>query len=78
MFLRSAYCLLAMLPVLGVAGCADSVPDGTRLKRFTEVMRGYDNTLTKAERELVISELQKEKERQAQQADQPKDAPKTN
>jgi hypothetical protein len=78
MFLRSAYCLLAILPVLGVAGCADSVPDGTRLKRFTEVIRGYDNTLTKAERELVISELQKEKERQAQQVGQPKDDQKAN
>lgn len=77
-FLRSAYCLLATLPVLAVAGCADSLPGGTRLKGFTELIRGYDNTLTQAERELVISELQKEKERQAQQVGQPNDAPKTN
>lgn len=65
-----------MLPVLFMAGCADSMPDGGRLKRFTEVIRSYDNTLTKSEKEAAISELQKEKERQAQQVGQPAGAPK--
>jgi hypothetical protein len=75
---RTAYCLVAMLPVLVVAGCADTMPDGTRLKRFTEVIRGYDNTLTKSEREAAISDLQKEKERQDQQVGQTDGAPKAN
>jgi len=66
MFSRSAYCLVAMLPVLLLGGCADSMPDGTRLKRFTEVIRGYDSTLTKSEKAAAISELQKDKERQEQ------------
>ncbi len=42
------------------------MPDGTRLKRFTEVIRGYDSTLTKSEKAAAISELQKDKERQEQ------------
>jgi hypothetical protein len=78
MFLRSASCLVAMLPVILMAGCADSMPDGTRLKRFTEVIRGYDNTLTKSEKEAAISDLQKEKERQQQQLGGDAGAPKAN
>jgi len=42
------------------------MPDGKRLKRFTEVIRGYDSTLTRSEKEAAISELQKDKERQEQ------------
>ena len=67
-----------MLPVILLAGCADSMPDGTRLKRFTEVIRSYDNTLTQAEKEAAISDLQKEKERQQQQIGQAEGAPKAN
>ena len=78
MFSRTAYCFVAMLPVLLLAGCADSMPDGTRLKRFTDVIRGYDNTPTKSEREAAISDLQKEKERQEQQVEQTDGAPKAN
>ena len=77
MFSRSAYCLVALLPVLLLGGCADSMPDGTRLKRFTEVIRGYDSTLTKSEKEAAISELQKDKERQ-EQLGQAAGAPKAN
>ena len=66
-----------MLPVLVLAGCADSMPDGTRLKRFTDVIRGYDDTLTKAEKEAAISELQEDKERQQRQVGQT-EAPKAN
>ena len=78
MFLRSACCLLAVLPVFLLSGCADSMPDGTRLKRFTEVIRGYGTTLTKSEREAAISELQQEKERQQQQVGQNEGAAKAN
>jgi hypothetical protein len=74
---RTAYCFVAMLPALVLAGCADSMPDGARLKRFTEVIRSYDNTLTKTEKEAAISELQMEKERQ-QKAGQADSAPKAN
>ena len=78
MFLRSASCLVAMLPAILMAGCADSMPDGARLKRFTEVIRGYDNTLTESEKEAAISDLQKEKERQQQQIGEDAGAPKAN
>jgi len=78
MFSRTAYCFVAMLPVFLLAGCADTMPDGTRLKRFTDVIRGYDNTLTKSEREAAISDLQKEKERQEQQVEQTDGASKAN
>jgi hypothetical protein len=78
MFLRSACCLLAVLSVFLLTGCADSMPDGARLKRFTEVIRGYDTTLTKSEKDAAISELQQEKERQQQQVGQTEGAPKAN
>jgi hypothetical protein len=77
MFLRSACCLAALLPVLVLGGCADSMPDGTRIKRFTDVIRSYDSTLTKSEKKAAISELQKEKERQ-EQLNQAAGAPKAN
>lgn len=67
-----------MLPAILMAGCADSMPDGTRLKRFTEVIRGYDNTLTESEKKAAISDLQKEKERQQQQIGQAEGTPKAN
>jgi hypothetical protein len=78
MFARTAHCLVAMLPVLLLAGCADTMPDGARLKRFTDVIRGYDNTLTQSEKEAAISDLQKEKERQEQQVGQTVGTPKAN
>ena len=78
MFLRSAYCLVALLPVLFLGGCADSMPDAKPLKRFTDLVRGYDSTLTSAEKKAVISELQKDKERQQEQLGQGEGAPKAN
>ncbi|WP_372929306.1 hypothetical protein [Methyloceanibacter sp.] len=78
MFLRSAYCLMVLLPALLLGGCAGSMPDTSRLKRFTDVIRGYDETLTPAEKEAAISELQKDKERQDEQTGKSEDAPKTN
>ena len=68
---------MAMLPVLPLAGCTASLPDGERLKRFTEVIRGYDETLTEAEKETAISELQQDKERQDQQTGKSEPGPKT-
>ena len=67
MFLRSAYCLLAMLPALWLGGCADTLPSAKPLKRFTELVRGYDKTLTNEQKQAVITELQKDKERQQEQ-----------
>jgi len=68
MFLRSAYCLLAIVPALCLAGCADTMPESKPLKSITQLWRSYDGTLTGAEKEAAISELQKEKERQQEQA----------
>lgn len=67
-----------MLSVVVMAGCADNMPDGTRLQRFTEMIRGYDSTLTKSEKEAAISELQEEKKRQKKQLGQTEDTPKAN
>jgi hypothetical protein len=78
MFLRSAYCLMVLLPALLLGGCADSMPDGTRLKRFTDLVRGYDDTLTKSEKDAAIAELQKDKERQEEQTGKGEPAQKTN
>lgn len=78
MDLRPAYCLLAMLTVLVVGGCADSVPDAKPLQSITKLWRSYDNTLTGAEKEAAISDLQKEKERQQQQIGQSEAGGKTN
>ena len=78
MFLRSAYCLMVLLPALLVGGCASSMPDTSRLKRFTDVIRGYDDTLTPKEKEAAISELQKDKERQDEKSERSEAAPKIN
>jgi hypothetical protein len=67
MFLRSACCAFALLPALCLSGCADTMPEGKPLKRFTEMVRGYDHTLTKSEKKAVIDDLQQEKERQQTQ-----------
>jgi hypothetical protein len=69
---------MAMLLALLLAGCADSMPDGSRLKSLKELVRGYDNTLTKTEKKAVISELQKDKQRQEEELSQAEKASKTN
>jgi hypothetical protein len=48
------------------------------MKRFTELVRGYDDTLTEKEKNAVISELQKDKERQQNQLEQGDGSLKTN
>jgi len=67
MFLRLVFCVVAMLPVLLLGGCADQLPTGQPMKRFTELVRSYDKTLTKSEKNAAISELQEDKERQQEQ-----------
>jgi hypothetical protein len=69
---------MAMLLALLLAGCANAMPDGTRLKSLRELVRGYDNTLTSAEKKAVISELQKDKERQEKELSQAERASNTN
>ena len=69
---------MVLLPALLLGGCADSMPDGTRLKRFTDLVRGYDHTLTKSEKDAAIAELQKDKERQEEQTGKGEPAQKTN
>ena len=78
MFLRSAYCVVAILPALWLGGCADQLPTMQPMKRFTELIRGYDHTLTKAEKKAAITELMKDKERQQEQLQQSDGGPKTN
>ena len=67
MFLRLVFCVVAMLPVLLLGGCADQLPTGQPMKRFTDLVRSYDKTLTKYEKNAAITELQEDKERQQAQ-----------
>ena len=78
MFSRPFYSLVTVLSVLLLSGCADTLPDGGRLQRFTDVIRGYDSTLSQDEKEAAISELQAEKERQQAQIDEADGAQKAN
>jgi len=66
---------MVLVPALLTGGCGGGIMDGT--KPFTDLVRGYDDTLTKAEKEAAIAELQKDKERQEQQSGADA-APKTN
>lgn len=77
-FLQSAYRLAAVLSVILLSGCASSLPDQGPLQRFSDAIRGYDNTLTKSEREAAISDLKQEKDRQEAQVKQVKSTPKPN
>jgi hypothetical protein len=49
-------CSAVLLP-LGLWGCADTL-SSEETKSSTTLQREYENTLTKAEREAAISELQ--------------------
>ena len=70
---------MAMLPALWLGGCADTMTSGQPMKRFTDLVRSYDQTLTKAEKKTAIDELQQDKERQQEQLEQGDGAPpKTN
>ncbi len=56
-----------MLPAFWLGGCADTMTGGQPMKRFTDLVRSYDQTLTKAEKKAAIAELQQDKERQQEQ-----------
>jgi len=78
MFLRSARCAVVLLPVLLLAGCADAMPSAKPLKSLRELVRSYDNTLTKSEKKAVITELQRDKERQQEELARAEGTPKGN
>lgn len=52
--------MLAVLLPLGLGACADTMTSGEPVTSNTELLRGYDKTLTKTEQKAVISELQNE------------------
>ncbi len=79
MLSRPVYSFVTALSVLLLSGCADTLPDGDRLQRFSDAIRGYDKTLTTAEKEAAISELQQDKQRHTEaQIDEADGAPKPN
>lgn len=51
--------VLAAAVSAGLAGCSDSI-SSVSVPRFSELMRGYDDTLTAKEQKDAIAELQKE------------------
>ena len=80
MLSRTACGVLAVLTVLLLGACADSPAEGPRLRGFTELVRGYDHTLTKSEKAAVISDLKNEQQRQQKsvaRADGTEEAPAT-
>jgi len=58
MLARLTALALTVLAVLPLAGCAESVATGESNQRFTELMKPYEKTLTKAQQKAAISELQ--------------------
>ncbi len=63
---RLAFRTLAILTPLALAACADTVNSGQPLASNSELQRQYDKTMTKAEQENAISDLEREKRRQDQ------------
>ena len=59
-----------MLPAFWLGGCADTMTGGQPMKRFTDLVRSYDRTLTKSEKKAAITELQQDKQRQQEQLEQ--------
>ena len=55
--------LLAVLLPLGLGACADTLTSG-QAASSSELQRGYDKTLTKAEQKAAISDLQDAKAKQ--------------
>lgn len=60
---RLAGLVFAALMALSLGGCADSLTAGKPLSRFTDLVRGYDKTMTKEEQKAAIAELQEEQAR---------------
>ena len=78
MFSYSAYRLAAVLSVILLSGCTSSLSDPGPMQQFSDVIRSYDRTLDKSERNAAITDLKHEKERQQAQVEKVKDAPKAN
>jgi hypothetical protein len=64
MLQRQSHILVLFLLGACLAGCTDTMPDGKPLRRFTDLVRGYDRTLTEEEKKRVIKQLREEQERQ--------------
>jgi hypothetical protein len=54
--------ILLMFPLL-LTGCADQLPSVKPLARFSDLVRGYDKTMTKEEQQAAIEELKAEQAR---------------
>ena len=65
MHLRLAVRLLAVLLLLGLGACADTITAGQPLASSTELLRDYDKTLTKSEQKAAIDELKNDQEKAA-------------
>jgi len=66
MTLRPVLFILGLLATLGLSGCADTAQRS--FKPFAALMRSDDQTLTKAEQNAAITELQNDKKQQQQAA----------
>jgi hypothetical protein len=64
---RLALRLLAVLLPLGLGACADTLTSGQPLASSTELLHGYDKTLTKTEQQAAINELKSDQAKAAQQ-----------
>jgi len=58
-----AHCLIASLLSLGLSACADTLTS-KETKSSSTLQRDYENTLTKSEKDEVISDLQAAKAKQ--------------
>ena len=58
--------ILLMFPLL-LTGCADQLPSVKPLARFSDLVRGYDKTMTKEEQQAAIEELKAEQARAQEQ-----------
>jgi uncharacterized protein HemX len=61
---RFATWLLVGGLALGASGCADSLTSKGPMARFSDLVKGYDKTLTKEQQAAAIAELQSEAKHQ--------------
>jgi hypothetical protein len=64
MLLRSASCIVVLLSALWLGGCSDTITAQAPPSAST-LARQYDRTLTKIEKEAVISELKETQQKGA-------------
>ncbi len=70
----ATWSLIAVL-ALGASGCADSLASKSPMARFSDLVKGYDKTLTKEQQAAAITELQSEAKHQEGAAPQDGTAP---